>query len=92
MQVCVWSMDTLSLEHVLPQPSGGVGALVAAGDCVLGGVGSEAVVWGSGDIGKRRGGGDAPQAEKASCNCPGPRWLPLTVQWAWDSLICSHSR
>ena len=51
MQVCVWSMDTLSLEHVLPQPSGGVGALVAAGDCVLGGVGSEAVVWGSGDIG-----------------------------------------
>ena len=47
VQVCVWSLDTLSLEHVLPQPSGGVGALVAAGDCVLGGVGNEAVVWGA---------------------------------------------
>ncbi len=48
LQVCVRALDTLTLEHVLPQPSGGVRALLAAGDCVLGGVGRECVVWGCG--------------------------------------------
>ena len=50
--ICVRDLETLRLEHVLPQSASGnieVTALLAGRGCVYGCIGREATFWGLGD-------------------------------------------
>ena len=49
MEVWVWGLETLELQHTLPLPTGeDVGALLATKGRVWAGVGNDVVVWGRG--------------------------------------------
>ena len=88
-EVCVRDLETLRLEHVLPQGASsgmGVTALVASRGCVWGSTGRDRLVWGVGDsnrpgLGPALVPADPPAA--ALLQATGLAGLAAGVEWLW---------